>query len=114
MRSRAPGPKWMRVGKLKECSVSLSSDDLEVALQLPVGDGLLGLTPFPVPGLDEMVHELFTEQFPRQLRPLQLFGRFLQGSRQTHGFFRLVRAAGDRIIAQLEALGDARHAGGDR
>src|SRR5690349_7770911 len=40
------------------------SDDLEVALQFPVGDRVRELRPFPLARADEMVHEGLAEKLP--------------------------------------------------
>src|SRR5437867_3152281 len=115
MRRRAPGPKWMRVGKLKVWTViSGRSYDLEVALQLPVGDRLLGLAPLPLARADEMVHELLPEQLAGQARPPEAIGRLLQRPRQPRRLLGLVRAARHRLLLQLQPLLDAPHARGHR
>ena len=47
-------------------AMDAASDDLEVALEFPVGDRVLELAPFPLARLDEMVDEFLAEQLARR------------------------------------------------
>src|SRR5689334_12308206 len=68
---RAPAPNRIGVGNAKRCKLKLgppalaarrrSSNDLEIPLALPIGDGILPLPPFPFARRREVVDEIVAE-----------------------------------------------------
>src|SRR4051794_18398400 len=87
-------------------------DDLEVALELPPGHGLLELPALPVAGADVVVDELLAEELSRLLRLRELLRR--RAERAGEGLRLRVVAVPRSLRRQGELLFDAVEAGGDR
>src|SRR4030095_14847337 len=105
---RAPAPQRMAVGKEKPLMVmmGITSDDLEIALQFPVGDTVQPLAPFPVPGGRKMFDEGVAQQIPRDPGVAEVARGFDQGSRCARDVLRALVGARDRRRGELEALLD--------
>src|SRR5258708_1221689 len=87
----APRPWTMRVGKLItlampcSCPGGSGSDDLEVPLQLPLGDRRLELAALPVAGAQVVVDELRAQDLAHLPALCQRLGSRAQGGRQRLG-----------------------------
>src|SRR5512147_1392549 len=66
----------------------VASDDLEVALPLPIGDAVLPLSPLPLAGGSKVIDEEITEPVARKVRAAEDLGRLLQRARRACDVFR--------------------------
>src|SRR4051794_25345208 len=91
------------------------SDDLEIALELPVGDRLLRFALLPFAGRGVVLDEGVAEERAGRLRALEALRRVPEGRRQPDRFLMLlvVGVPLDRR-PELESLLDAPEAGAER
>src|ERR1700680_135538 len=85
---------------------SSASYDLEVALQLPIGDCVEPLPPFPVPGRGEVIDEVVAEPVAGGLRVPENARGLDQGARRARNVFRALVGAVDGLGSQLQILFD--------
>src|SRR3954467_4920337 len=90
-------------------------DDLEVAGELPIGDGLAGLTLLPFARGRIMLDEGVAEEFTRSLGALQTLGGLAEGARQGPllGMLDRIGIAFDGLT-RIDPVLDAPEAGADR
>src|SRR5512134_1768552 len=104
---RAPAPKWIVVGKEKRVMVMDGSDDLEVALALPVGHRILPLPVLPLARGGEVVDEQVAEPVARQLAGLEDARRLDQRARRARDVLGPLVGTGDRRRGEFQPLLDA-------
>src|SRR5262249_7226815 len=91
-----------------------TSDDLEVALQLPIGHRVLPLAPFPFARGGEMIDEVVAEPVARNFGALEDLGRRRQRTGRASDFLRADVGASDGRGGELHALFDAVQPGRDQ
>src|SRR6266581_7376207 len=100
MATRAPGGMRTR-----------PSYDLEIPLQLPVGDRIEPLPPLPFPSRREVIDEVVAEPVARQLRAAEDTRGFDQGARRAGNVLRAFVGAVNGLGGELQLLFDARQTG---
>src|SRR5687768_16803609 len=90
------------------------SDDLEIALQFPIGDVLAELALLPLAGRSPVIDESLAEQVGRGLRLAQALRRLPERARQIElrRVLHIIRIADDRRH-RLDLVLDAVEAGAD-
>src|SRR6266850_240896 len=96
----APRPWTIRVGKDMTEGIELSSDDLEVALQLPLRHGSVELAAFPLAGTHVVVDERVAQELADLLAARERLGGGAQRRRERLGL---------RVVAVPHRLGRKRH-----
>src|SRR5438105_2986254 len=79
-----------------------SSNDLEVALELPVGDGVEPLAPFPLAGGGEVIDEVVAEPVPGDFGGMEDARRLDEGARHAHDILAADIIAADGLVRELE------------
>src|SRR5215831_1402901 len=84
-------PSFASAASARACGAALTrlgSDDLEIALELPVGDPVQPLAPFPFAGGGEVLDEVLAEPVARELRATEVARRLDQRARRARNVFR--------------------------
>src|SRR5207248_7043182 len=90
-----------------------SSNDLEVALELPVGDGVEPLAPFPLAGGGEVIDEVVAEPVPGDFGGMEDSRRLDEGARHAHDILAADIIAADGPVRERELARDALEPRGD-
>src|SRR6185436_13408313 len=103
----------MKRAKSKRTKFITTSNDLEIALQFPVGHTVEPLPPLPLARRGEVVDEGVAEPIARDRRLPEVAGGLDQGARRTRHVLGPLVGAGDRRRAQLQSLLDTVQPGRD-